>query len=80
MPEPQFDIVLRNKNGGVVFYNSSRGQLTTPNNMLMRQSNAPMTKFKIEGPSCTFQFKGPEGSSSCDKALDIAKIIALSRR
>ena len=52
MPEAQFDIVTRNKNGGVVFHNSGGGELT-------RQSNVPMTKFKIEGAHCTFQYKGP---------------------
>lgn len=72
MPEQQGWLVKRDQNGTTTYYNPTAAAV------------APMgfnreVKFRATGRHSTFEYHGPDGSRTTDRALDLATRVAMSK-
>jgi len=64
------------ENGSVVTYYSPNNA----HNAVAVRHNGPPVHFKVQGQRAYFEYKGPDGSHTTDKALDIALVVGMGRK
>lgn len=73
--KPRWDLVSRNS-GGSVYSNSN----ASDSGSIVVRDHRPRVHFEMKGTNATFTYKGPDGSETTDKALEIALIMAMEKK
>lgn len=70
-----WDLVRRDGQGSL--YSNSNA---SSSGALVVRDTRPRVQLKVEGPRATYMYKGPDGSATTDKALEIALLIAMGKK